>query len=242
MKWFQDGAIIRAGGLALTGGALAFLVVFSYLAAKFNYPEVLDGPASAVLPSLLATGARGRLVWTIYAFLPLIWIPAGVAAFEALAPARRGSMRLAMFFALLAAISMMLGLMRWPSIHWHLALAYGQAGPAEQAVLAGLFDGLNTYLGNFIGEFLGEMSFSLFFLLTALTWLQSPERARWIGWLGVVTAGAGLIGMFRNVTSVIAPIAAVNNYLLPVFMIVLGIALVRSPTAARSPSFADPEL
>ena len=243
MKSFRDGGIIRAGGLCLTGGALAFLVVFSYLAANFNYPDVLDGPASTVLPSLLGTGTRGRLVWTIYGFLPLIWIPAGVAAFEALSPVRRGPMRLAMFFAFLAAIAMMLGLMRWPSIHWHLALAWGQAGPAEQAGLAATFDGLNTYLGNFIGEFLGEMAFSLFFLLTALTWLQAPDRARWIGWLGVVTAVAGLIGMFRNVTTVVAPVAEVNNYLLPLFMIVLGVALVRWPTGAgRSPSIVAHEL
>lgn len=232
MKWFRDGGIIRAGGLCLAGGALAFLVVFSYLAANFNYPDVLDGPASTVLPSLLATGASGRLVWTIYALLPLIWLPAGVAAFEALSPARRGGMRLAMFFALLAGIAMMLGLMRWPSIHWHLALAWGQAGPAEQAVLAATFDGLNTYLGNFIGEFLGELAVSLFFLLTALAWLQSPDRARWIGRLGVVTAALGLVGIFRNVTTVVAPVAEVNNYLLPVFMIVLGVALVRWPTRA----------
>jgi len=227
MNWLRAGGIVRAGGLCLAGGALAFLVVFSYLGANFNYPDVLDGPAATVLPSLLATGARGRLVWTIYAFLPLIWIPAGVAAFEALSPVRRGAMRLAMFFAVLAAIAMMLGLMRWPSIHWHLALAYDQAGMAEQATLAAVFDGLNTYLGNFIGEFLGEMAVSLFFLLTSLAWLRSPQRARWIGWAGVITAVAGLIGMFRNVTDVVAPIAAVNNYLLPLFMIVLGVVLIR---------------
>jgi hypothetical protein len=227
MKWLSEGGIIRIGGLCLAGGALAFLVVFSYLAANFNYPDVLDGPAATVLPALLDAGARGRLVWTIYAFLPLIWIPAGVAAFEALSTVRRGAMRLAMFSALVAAVAMMLGLMRWPSMHWHLALAFAQAAPPEQAVLAATFDGLNTYLGNFIGEFLGELAVSLFFLLTSLVWLQTPQRARWVGWVGVVTAVAGLIGMFRNVTGAVAPVAAVNNYLLPLFMIILGVMLIR---------------
>jgi hypothetical protein len=83
--------IIRFGGLCLAGGALAFVGVLAYLAAHFNYPDVLDGPATTVLPSLLATGQQGRIVWVIYAFLPLIWIPAGVAAFEALAPFQRVS-------------------------------------------------------------------------------------------------------------------------------------------------------
>ena len=219
--------VIRFGGWCLAGGALAFLAVFGYLAATFNYPDVLDGPAGTVLPSLLAAGQRGRFVWAIYALLPLIWLPAGVAAYEALAPVRRGAMRLALLFALLAAITMMLGLLRWPSVHWTLALAHAHAAPPEQAVIAAVFDGLNTYLGNYIGEFLGELSFSVFFLLTSIVWLQSPRSSRWIGWLGVATAGAGFIGMFRNVTSAVAPIAALNNYLLPLFMLVLGVALAR---------------
>jgi len=112
-------------------------------------------------------------------------------------------------------------------VHWRLAGSFALAAPTEQAVLATIFDGLNTYLGNFIGEFLGELAVSMFFLLTAFTWLRSSQRARWIGWIGVVTAVLGLIGMFRNVTVVVAPIAAVNNYLLPLFMIILGVALVR---------------
>jgi len=220
--------VIRFGGYCLAGGAVAFIAVFSYLASRFNYPDVLNGWAETVLPSLLATGSQGRAVWTIYAFLPLIWIPGGVAAFEALAPVRRGAMRLALMFAVVAAIAMMLGLMRWPTIHWHLALSYQYAPDPEKAVMASIFDGLNTYLGNYIGEFLGELSFSLFFLLTSITWLRSPG-ARWIGWVGILTAVCGFIGMFRNVTIWVDPIAEVNNYLLPAFMIILGIALIRWP-------------
>jgi hypothetical protein len=219
--------VIRFGGLCLAGGALAFLGVFAYLAARFNYPDVLDGPAATVLPSLLATGDQGRLVWAIYALLPLVWLPAGVAAYEALAPVQRGVMRLALQFAVVAALAMMLGLMRWPSVHWHLALAFEGAAPPERAVLASVFDGLNTYLGNYIGEFLGELSFSTFFLLTSLVWLQSRQPSRWIGWLGLVTAACGLLGMFRNIIGPLAPIAALNNYLLPLFMIILGVALAR---------------
>ena len=227
-------AVIRFGGLCLAGGAIAFLAVFAYLAAHFNYPDVLDGPATTVLPSLLATGQQGRLVWAVYALLPLIWLPAGVAAYEALAPVRRGPMRLALLFAVVAALAMMLGLMRWPSIHWHLALALEQAAPPQQGILAAVFDGLNTYLGNYIGEFLGELSFSAFFLLTSIVWLQAPRTHKSIGWFGVTTAALGLIGIFRNVIGVVAPVAALNNYLLPAFMITLGVALVRWPAVADS--------
>jgi hypothetical protein len=136
-------------------------------------------------------------------------------------------MRLAMLFASLAAISMMLGLLRWPSIHWELARAWDSAAPAERATITVVFDGLNRYLGNFIGEFLGELSFSVFFLLSAMAMLRTPPFPRWIGWWGVATAVLGLAGMFRNVTGVVAPVAELNNYLLPLWMVGFGVALVK---------------
>jgi hypothetical protein len=232
----REQTIIRAGGVALIAGALAFLGVFSFLAARFDYPAVLDGSAAEVLPNLLATGGTGRAVWAIYGFLPIIWIPSGVAAFHALRTVREGSTRTGMLFAVIAAISMMLGLLRWPSIHWMLAEAYDRAGGPERAAIATVFSGLNSYLGNYIGEFLGELSVSLFFLLSALAMLaRDAGFPRWMGYFGVTTAVAGMIGMFRNVTDVVAPIASVNNYLLPLWMIVFGAGLLRfrSRTSGR---------
>lgn len=224
---------VGVGGIFLVGGALAFMGVFAYLAAKFNYPDVLDGRAAEVLPNLLATGPTGRAVWAIYGFLPLIWIPAGVGAFHALRRVREGSMRVAMLFAVVSAISMMLGLLRWPSIHWALAQAYASGTDPERTAIGVTFAGLNSFLGNYVGEFLGELSFSVFILLSGLAMLAKGARfPRWIGYLGVLTAVAGAIGMFRNVTNVVDPVAALNNYLLPLWMIIFGVALFRHPESS----------
>jgi len=159
--------MVRAGGWALILGALGFLAVFSYLAARFNYPAVLDGPAGTVLPRLAAMGPTGRAVWAVYAFLPLIWIPAGTGAYYALRRTHPGAMLLALQCAFLAALSMMAGLMRWPTIHWRL------------------------------------------------------------------TGAAGVVGMFRNVTATVSPVAAINNYLLPLWMIAFGILLLRQRPEQR---------
>jgi hypothetical protein len=64
---------VRVGGLALVFGAIAFVTVFSFLAARFDYPAILDGPPDTVLPRLLATGTSGRVAWAVYACLPLIF-------------------------------------------------------------------------------------------------------------------------------------------------------------------------
>jgi hypothetical protein len=218
---------IRVGGLALIFGAIAFMAVFSFLAARFDYPAILDGPANTVLRRLLATGPSGRAAWALYAFLPLIFLPAGVGAYCALRRLPSGTMLLAMQFAVLAAISMMLGLMRWPTVHWHLAQLQVTATAEQQQMIAAVFDGLNTYLGNYIGEFLGELSFNMFFLLSSWTLLRFRATPKWIPVLGLVVAAAGFVGMFRNVTAVVAPIAAINNYLLPLWMIVFGVVLFR---------------
>jgi hypothetical protein len=224
----REQAVVRAGGAALIVGAVAFLGVFAFLAARFDYPPILDGRAGEVLPRLRAIGPTGRAVWALYGFLPLVWIPAGVGAFYALRGPHEGSMRIGMMLALVAAIAMMLGLLRWPSIHWVLAEAYAQGEPAERSAIAALFTGLNSYLGNYIGEFLGELSISVFFLLSALAILARDSAwPRWMGYVGVVTAIAGLVGMFRNTTNVVAPIAALNNYLLPIWMVVFGSGLLR---------------
>ncbi|HEY7612228.1 MAG TPA: DUF4386 family protein [Gemmatimonadales bacterium] len=222
---------IRAGGWSLVLGAIAFMAVFGYLAARFDYPAILDGPAATVLPQLLATGPTGRAVWAIYAFLPLVWIPAGAGAYLAFRGRHPGGSLLALQCAVVAALSMMLGLMRWPTIHWRLAELYGGADPSQRAVLDATFDGLNTYLGNYIGEFLGELAFNGFFLLTAWALLRTHRVAV----LGLAAGLAGLVGMFRNVTAAVAPVAAVNNYLLPAWMIVLGLVLARWRDPEQTP-------
>ena len=218
---------VRAGGVALVVGALSFMAVFAFLAARFDYPGILDGPAEVVLPKLLATGTAGRLAWAIYSLLPLIWIPAGVGAYYALRRTHPGAMLLGLQAAVLAALSMMLGLMRWPSIHWRLAEFYQSADPAQRGTVSVVFDGVNSYLGNYIGEFLGELCFSTFFLLSSWALLRSRAVPIWVALLGLLTGLSGLVGMLRNLTPAVAPVAAVNNYLLPIWMIGFGIVLFR---------------
>ena len=219
-------AATRVAGWSLIAAAVGFMAVFSYLAMRFNYPDVLDGPAADVLPKLLALGDVGRAVWVIYAFLPLLLIPAGVGAAAALREAAPSAMRAAVVFSTITAVSMLLGLARWPSIHWELAQSYATASPDTRVAIDAVFGGLNRYLGNFIGEFLGEVSLNGFFLLTAYG-LVKAGSPRWIGYAGATAGALGLIAAFRNVTTVVAPVADINNLVLPVWLVLLGVVLLR---------------
>jgi hypothetical protein len=220
---------IQVGGWSLIIAAVLFMAVFGYLARTFNYPEVLDGQAVDVLPKLLALSATGRAVWALYGIIPLLLIPASLGAWSALASRAPALMRTAVVFATLAAGAMMIGLLRWPSIQWTLATQYSAADASGRAAISGVFDGLNSYLGNYLGEFVGELSLNLFFLLTALAFRRNDGYPRWLGTVGVIAAGVGFIAMWRNVTPAVAVVADVNNYILPLWMIIMGWALVRTP-------------
>ena len=217
--------LVFAGGLGFIVGALAFVAVFSWLAAKFDYPKILDGDAADVLPRLRGGGARMRAVWALYAFLPLFLVVGAVGASAAF-PLSAGLMSLALVFAAIGALAMCLGLMRWPSIHWVLADAYEKASPDARPAIGATFAGLNVYLGNYIGEFLGELCLGVFFLLSALALRAEPGYPGWLGICGAVFAVLFIIGAFRNVTSRVQWLADINNYLLPLWMIAFGVALV----------------
>lgn len=231
----ESRAATRTGGWTLIAAAIGFMAIFAYLAARFNYPDVLDGTAADVLPRLLALGSMGRAVWVVYAFLPLLLIPGGVGTYAALREAAPNAMRAAVAFSVVSAVSMLLGLARWPSVHWELARAYETAAPGARAAIDAVFSGLNVYLGNFVGEFLGELSLNAFFILSGVAFMRAGRK--WVGY-GALAAGAiGMLAAFRNVTAAVGPIAELNNYVLPFWLIAMGVVLLRgrvvSPEATR---------
>src|SRR5688500_13745441 len=228
----QSRGAVRIGGWSLIVAAVGFMAVFSYLATRFNYPDVLDGSAGDVLPRLLELGATGRSVWVVYAFLPLLLIPAGVGAYAALRHAAPDAMRAALVFSVIAAVSMLLGLARWPSVHWELARAYGTASPDARLALDAVFLGLNAFLGNYVGEFLGELALNAFFLLSAFALVRAGRRR--LGAAGLLVGVIGIVAGFRNVTPAVALVADVNNYVLPLWLIVFGVVLARTTWPARA--------
>ncbi len=228
----QSDVFLRAatvlGGGSLIAATLLFSAVFVVLARTFGYPDVLDLPAAQVLPRLLALGSGGRAVWVLYGLIPLLLLPTAIGVYAAGRHAAPLTARLALILALLSAAAMMAGLLRWPSLHWQLALAYADASPAAREVIAAVFAASNSYLGNFVGEFLGELFLNAFFLCAAIVLTRAAAPGR--RWLMVAGASASLLGglaMLRNVIAWVEPVAALNNVVLPIWMLVFGVALVR---------------
>lgn len=222
----------RVAGLLYLAASVGFLAVFSWLAARFGYPDILDHAAAEVLPALLALGTTGRAVWAVYAVLPLLLIPAALTSEAALGRVAPARLRAATILQTIAAGAMLLGLARWPSVQWRLAQAWPSADESSRALLTTAFDAANTYLGNWIGEFTGEVMLYAAFVLIGSALLEQARGggsalARWVGWLGLLAGVTGEVAAFRNVTTVVAPAAEAANLLLPAFLIGYGALLLR---------------
>lgn len=225
------------GGGSLVAAAVSFMAVFTWLAARFDYPDVLDGAAADVLPALLGLGDTGRAVWVVYALLPLLLIPGGIGTYASLRGAAPHAMRAALVLAVVAALSMLVGLGRWPTLHWELARAWGGGSAEARQAIAAVFAGANLYLGTFIGEFVGEIALNGFFALSAYALLCAGSPR--LGWTGLLAAALGFVAALRNVAPLVSIPAEVDNYALPLWLILLGVAVIgrgRRPTRGTPPT------
>jgi hypothetical protein len=110
---------------------------------------------------------------------------------------------------------------------YELAPAYQDANAATQASLAVTADTLASVclVTNYAGNFLG---WSVAIPMIAYAILKTSVVPRWIGWLGMVVAVfAGWLGLLGPASSLIEGISSIGFLAFFVFMLSMGIALLR---------------
>jgi hypothetical protein len=56
--------------------------------------------------------------------------------------------------------------------------------------------------------------------------LGEARYARWLGWCGIAFSLLFLVGALRNALPAVQSVADINNTLLPLWMVVLGVGLI----------------
>ena len=125
---------------------------------------------------------------------------------------------------------------------YELVPAYINADPAGQAALAATADTLaaTALVTNAAGNFLG---WGIVIPLFAVAILNTRALPRWIGWLGLLVGViAGWLGLLSPASSVISSIANIGFIGFFVFMLSMGIALLRRRTRVDGePQTATPQ-
>ena len=181
-------------GLFLIAVPLAFNVVFTLLAARCDYPDILRRPTQEVLTRFSAGGTGLITLWWAFALTAVLFAPLVVLVSAALDDADPTLLTMATTVGVLAAAVQFLGLVRWPFLVPYLARASadGEATPAQQQTVDIVFQSFNRYLGVAVGEHLGYGLTGAWSVLAGVAMTDGAEVSSILGFAGI-GVGAALI-------------------------------------------------
>jgi hypothetical protein len=236
-----------AVGAALVLFPLAVQLPFGWLAAHYDYPAILERPASEVLERFAAGGAPMILAWYTYALCTLGLGFVAVALPEALG--QRGALgRAITVTGVIASLVQLVGLLRWTMVVPFLAERWVQA-PAERPTLALAYEVQHRLFGVMLGEHVGQLAMGTFTFLIALALrarrgLALALRARrGLAFAGAVAGSLFVLGTSAQLARALPLPAFVHQGPLVAFVawsvwaVATGVFLVRSahPRRERQP-------
>jgi hypothetical protein len=188
-------------GLLLLVLPIAYNGLYTLLARRFDYPDILRQPTGQILERFAAGGSRLVLIWWGFAMSAVLLAPAVVLLSATLADADPAILALATAIGLLAALVQFLGLVRWPFAVPHLArlAADPTTTPATHDAIDVIFQTLNRYLGVAVGEHLGYLFTGLWTALAGVALIQSEVLHPLFGVVGLVLAPLFVLGSLEFV-------------------------------------------
>lgn len=181
-------------GFALIAVPLLFNGTFASLARQFDYPNILRQPTEIVLAKFRAGGSRLVLTWWLFAMSALLF---GVLAvlIPHLWKLDGWLSALISSLGLLASLTQVLGLIRWPFVVPHLAREAVDADKAKLETIDLVFQSFNRYLGVAVGEHLGYLFTGLWTaaLGGALLALGGTSHSGWYIAFGISGLLVGLL-------------------------------------------------
>ncbi|MFE7718717.1 DUF4386 family protein [Nocardia rhizosphaerihabitans] len=158
-------------------------LAFTGLGVAFDYPDVLQLPATEALAKFRAEQTTVVLLFALLAAAACAFAPLAVLV------GRLAPMPWAVRAGVAAAIVQTIGLLRWPVLVPGLADRVATEGPDSPAIHT--FETVNTVLGTLLGETAGYILTALWTVLVVAA-LRTP---RWFALLGYVSAAAIATGV-----------------------------------------------
>ena len=194
-------------------------VAFAALGSVFNYPDVLDEPAGAVLASFRAHEGVVSAWFAVLALSAALMAPIAIGVGRLSADPR---MRIAVRIGIAAAIVQVIGLARWP------ILVPGFAADDDTSA----FSTASDILGTAIGETVGYALTAAWTALVVLT-LGRTIAGRWFAVLGTSSAALVAVGVISPLGLPLVDEANFIGYVLySLWLIAFGVVLLaRAPRA-----------
>jgi hypothetical protein len=224
--------------LLLILAAVLANVGFTALGSIFNYPDVLDAPAGAVLADFRDNQGAISAWFGVLALSAALLAPIAIGVGR-LSSAR--AMRVAVRVGIAAAAVQVIGLLRWPVLVPGYAsdAASGDAGVAAAA--RDSFRTASDILGTATGETLGYLLTAAWTVLVIVA-LGRRYAGRWFPVLGGASAALVLVGVLSPLDLPVVDTANFAGYVLwSLWLIAFAVViLVHERRRATAPASASP--
>ena len=198
-------------------------VGFTALGSNFNYPDVLDEPAGAVLADFRANEGAVSAWFTVLALSAALMAPIAIGVGR-LSSSR--AMRIAVRVGIAAAVVQVIGLLRWPI----LVPGYAADGNADA------FSTASDILGTAIGETLGYLLTATWTVLVIVA-LGRRYAGRWFQVLGAGSAALVLAGVLSPLGLPVIDTANFFGYVLwSLWLIAFAVVILVRERRAAAPA------
>lgn len=229
----------KVTGILFIVGALLVNVPYSMLITNFNYPDILREPADAILTQFQAGGASLIFTWLAFAWVGLPLIFATSMLKRVMQAEGHPLLETATTFGLIGLVLALAGLTRWVFVVPVLADIYTNPASSEamRAAVLVTFQAVHQYGGVVIGEHISQLMTVIWMALISTMMFRSPLFHAWQGWLGWVAALVFFLAQSELLATVIPGFPVVpeagliGSLLWLLWMVVLGVTLLRPRTA-----------
>ena len=213
-----------------------FMLFYGLLTMTFDYPGILGEPPGEILRRFAAGGPSLVLLWYGFALTPALFIPAAILLRRAF-PTTSAVLDLVVPLGVLAGLTQVLGLIRWPFLVPELARTFldPAASEATQAAALTVFAAFHQYAGVAIGEHLGYLFTAAWTLVIAGAMLKASVFRPWLGWVGIGSAVGILVGLLEPAGFALAgTINAIAYLAWSLWLVATGISLLRARAEVAS--------
>jgi hypothetical protein len=211
---------------------------FTALGSVFNYPDVLDEPAGAVLASFRAHHGAVSTWFVVLALSAALLAPVAIGVGRL---SSHRAMRVAVRVGIAAAAVQVVGLLRWPILVPGYASDAAGGDPAVAASARRAFSTAGDILGTAIGETVGYLLTAAWTVLVVVA-LGRRFAGRWFRVLGGAAAVLVTAGVLSPLGLPVVDTANFIGYVLwSLWLMTFGVVLiVRERRAGGAPSAATP--
>lgn len=233
----------KATGILLVTFPVLIQIPYAMLIASFDYPDILRQPAAVILERYATGAAAGPLTGVWYAFaIAIVPLLVGICMLPASIPdhARSRWLGAATPLGVASALLQIAGLLRWVVLVPLLAKSWVSAAgdPVTRKSIELIFAAQHQLFGVLLGEHLGQMLLGLWTLGIALGFPAVTKAARWQRGPGLlagglfVAASPGSLAATFPALAPLDPLATVAFLIWSVWCCLLGVVLIRLPSAA----------